>query len=118
MRARNDDVAEFLATTQEGKSVGIAVGAPRTDDQDTAGLFAMWVAPEARGRKVGTALVNAVVSWARNENYKRIILDVGDENTGAIRLYESCGFIPTGNASTLPPPRQHIREHERSLSLE
>ena len=117
-RAENDDVAQFLATTQEGNPIGIAVGAPYTDYEDTAGLFAMWVAPESRGQKVGRAIVNAVVSWARNENYKRLILDVADENTVAVHLYESCGFITTGKTSTLPHPRQHIQEHERSLSLE
>jgi GNAT superfamily N-acetyltransferase len=117
-RAENEDVAHFLATTRNRNCIGTAVGAPYTDHIDTAGLFAMWVAPKARGWKVGSALVDAVVSWARNENYKRVLLDVADENTVAIRLYESCGFIPTGKTSTLPPPRHHIQEHERSLSLE
>ena len=117
-RAGNESVAQFLATTQEGSSIGIAVGAPYTDCDDAAGLFAMWVAPEARGQKVGTALVDAVVTWARSEKYKRIILDVGDQNIAAISLYQSCGFIPTGKTSTLPPPRQHIPEHQRSLDFE
>lgn len=43
---------------------------------------------------------------------------VGDANAAAIRLYESCGFVPNGNTSTLPPPRQHVGEIQFGLSLE
>jgi ribosomal protein S18 acetylase RimI-like enzyme len=117
-RVENDAVANFLAMTADRNCLGMAVGAPHTDYSDTAGLFGMWVASEARGRGVGTTLVEAVIGWARNENYKRVLLDVGDENAVAIRLYESCGFVPTGKTGTLPPPRQHILEHERALNLE
>ena len=77
----------------------------------------MWVAPEARKRGVGVALVQAVIEWAQSEGYYRIILDVGDTNTPAIRLYQSCGFIRTGRTGTLPPPRQYIGEHEMERIL-
>lgn len=117
-RADNEKVAHFLASTPNGSGVGVAVGAPYTDNENTAGLFAMWVAPEARGQGVGSALVEAVIAWARHENYKRILLDVADANNAAIRLYESHGFLRNGKTGTLPRPRQHITEHQRFLNLE
>jgi len=119
-RSRVDDAgaAHFLARAPQSVCVGLAVGSAFTDYTDTAGLFGMWVAPEARERGVGTALVQAVIAWARNENYKRIVLDVGDDNTAAMSLYAACGFSATGKSGSLPPPRQHIREHECALLLQ
>lgn len=116
-RAENDGVVHFLATTRDGNDLGIVVGSPYSGYKNTAGLFGMWVAPESRGQRVGNALVRAVIQWARNEKYRRIILDVADTNTVAIRLYESSGFVATGTTGSLPPPRQHISEHERCLNL-
>ena len=78
----------------------------------------MWVAPDYRGRKVGKALIDAVINWAQNEGYTQIILDVADENTAAIRLYEASGFLPNGVVCSLPPPREHVTEHQRALSLD
>ena len=119
-RSRIEDAgtAHFLALTTQTLCVGLAVGAAFTDYTDTAGLFGMWVAPDARRHGLGAALVQAVVAWARQENYHRIVLDVGDGNTAAKALYASCGFIATGKSSRLPPPRQHIAEHECALLLE
>ena len=94
------------------------MGAPYTDYTDAAGLFGMWVAPEVRGQRVGRALVAAVIAWARGEGYRRVVLDVADANRAAIRLYESCGFVATGETGTLPPPREHITEHRRCLRLD
>lgn len=117
-RVENRDVAHFLALGAGDESFGLAVGAPYRGFELTAGLFGMWVAPEARGRRIGKALVEAVVDWARSEQFKRVVLDVAEGNSAAIRLYESCGFVATGNTSTLPPPREYIVEHEWELILE
>ena len=108
--------ATFLATV-DGCDVGMAVGAPHHADPGEAGLYGVWVAPEARGRGVGAALLRAVTDWARERGYARIRLDVGDHNGQASRLYESFGFDPTGATSSFPPPRQHVTEHELALDL-
>lgn len=116
-RSESPSIARFLAIATGGSGLGIAVGAPCSGQERTAGLFSMWVAPEARKRRVGVALVQAVIEWAQTEGYRRIILDVGDANTPAIRLYQSCNFVPTGRTGTLPPPRHHISEHEMERIL-
>jgi GNAT superfamily N-acetyltransferase len=112
-RLRSDAAATFLAT-RDGADVGLATGAPY---DDTAGLFGMFVDPQARGAGVGRALVEAVIEWARSEGHALIRLDVGDHNASAIRLYETCGFLPTGVTSSMPPPRAHVTEHQRIRSL-
>ncbi len=108
--------ATFLVRSA-GADVGLAVGSPFRGREGAAGLFAMWVAPEARGKGVGDRLVEAVVLWARSIGYERVLLEVADENAAAIKLYERHGFAPTGRTGTLPAPRTHVREHERCLEL-
>ncbi len=50
------------------------------------------VAPEARGRGVGSRLIQAAIELARRRGCKRISLLTDATNTGAQRLYESLGF--------------------------
>jgi GNAT superfamily N-acetyltransferase len=116
-RARLDDpaCATFLAK-DEGRDVGVVFAAP-FEGRGGAGLFGLWVAPEARGTGVGEALVREVVAWARAAGHGRLALDVGDANAPAIALYARTGFVPTGRTGTLPPPRTHVTEHERALDL-
>jgi GNAT superfamily N-acetyltransferase len=85
---------------------------------DTAWLLSMWVAPEARRARVGSALVDVVVTWARSNGIARLVLDVADLNMAAVALYEFKGFRRNGTIGSLPPPRQHIREHQRELALD
>ena len=93
----------FVAVEADGSLVGMAVGAPAPleDRSDTAALFAMWVAPEARGRGVGGALIDAVDDWARGQGYRRIGLGVTTNNAAAIRLYERKGFLDLGETYPL-----------------
>lgn len=53
------------------------------------GLF---VAPEARGMGVGTALLDAVMHEARQRGYHQVRLDVVDTNPRAKSLYRHLGF--------------------------
>ncbi len=50
------------------------------------------VAPDWRGRGVGTALLLAAEDWARSQGAQRMILDLSSANTGALRLYERLGY--------------------------
>jgi len=117
-RVENEAVAHLVAVSDDGTDLGVAVGAPFTERKRTAGLFSMWVAPEARQQGHAVALVRAIVAWAQGEGYRQLILEVADANDAAIRLYESCGFVPTGRTGTLPPPRQHILEHEMAMNFD
>jgi ribosomal protein S18 acetylase RimI-like enzyme len=101
----------------DGVDVGLAVGAPHHDQAREAGLYGLWVAPEARGEGVAETLVRAVITWARSAGFRALRLDVGDANAAAVRLYQRLGFEPTGRVLTAPPPRDHITEHERMLEL-
>ena len=95
--------AMFLGVDADGAPVGMAVGAPAPVDDlpRPAALYAMWVAPEARGQGVGGALIDAVVGWARDQGYDRIGLGVTTTNEPAMRLYERKGFIDIGETYPL-----------------
>ena len=115
-RERLGSAATFVVA--EGSAdVGVVTGAAYEGREGVAGLFGMWVAPEARGTGVADVLVDEVVAWARSEGFERLVLDVADDNAVAIRMYERKGFLPTGRTAHMPAPRKHILEHERSLDL-
>jgi ribosomal protein S18 acetylase RimI-like enzyme len=61
------------------------------------GLF---VAPEARGRGVGTRLLDAIAEEARARGYCEVRLDVVEENTRARALYERLGYRAVARHST------------------
>ncbi|MFC3807094.1 GNAT family N-acetyltransferase [Terrabacter sp. MAHUQ-38] len=62
----------------------------------TATLFGMYVAPRARGRGVGEALVRAVLDEARRMGKSQVVLEVTSSNPAAEQLYARCGFERTG----------------------
>lgn len=110
------ELATFVAVV-DGQDAGLARGGAHSERADGAILLSMWVAPEARGRGVGEALIDAVADWARTRGFRRLFLDVADRNDAAIALYARKGFEPTGERGHLPPPREHVTEHERMLEL-
>lgn len=106
------ELATFVAT-RSGADLGMVRGGPDHDHPNTAWLLSMWVAPEARGQGIGEALIEALVRWARDAGYARVLLEVGDHNTPAIALYARMGFVANGEVSRLAPPREHVTEHQR-----
>jgi len=86
---------------EDGRLVGMVAAFAHEDDPRTAELIAMFVTPAARGRGIGTALVDAQLVWARAEGFERVSLMVNVERTSAYRLYERSGFRDTGERSPL-----------------
>jgi len=86
----------FLAYLPEASPAGMAGGLE--DQASVVELVAMWVAPAARGRGVGEALVDAVSGWAKPRD---LHLWVTEGNAPARALYERCGFVPTGEREPL-----------------
>ena len=53
------------------------------------------VRQDARGRGIGTRLLDEFKAYGREHGYANIRLDVIDTNPGARRLYERLGFVAT-----------------------
>ena len=110
------ELPTFVAVT-DGHDVGMVRCQPDETRTDSVTLISMWVAPDARRSGLGEALIDAAIEWARANGVNRLLLYVVDDNAPAIALYARKGFRPTGEIATLPPPREHIREHQRELRL-
>ena len=110
-------VASLVGEDGEARPVGITMVAPAFGTPEHAGIYGVWVAPSARGRGVGDALLEAALDQARAAGYPRVVLDVGDHNTAAQALYARHGFEPTGRTGSLPEPRTHVAEHELARDL-
>jgi len=72
------------------------------EEPGVAELIAMFVRPQARGRGVGEALVDAVAAWAEGNGATSVHLWVTETNKPAIRLYERYGFTVTSERQPLP----------------
>lgn len=101
----------------DGVDCGIVRSSPHPEEEHVTELISMWVAPEARGKGVGEALIETVIHWSRAKGYKWLSLDVSEDNCFAIALYERYGFRATGVTNCFPPPREHIKEDEMALAL-
>jgi ribosomal protein S18 acetylase RimI-like enzyme len=54
--------------------------------------LAVAVVPNARGKGVGSALLESLLERARNDGYEALTLSVDRDNQGAIALYQQFGF--------------------------
>lgn len=106
-----------LVAAIDDVDVGLAFGAAYEGKPGCGGLFGMWVDASARGTGTGDALVQAVIDWAIERGYERLVLEVAEQNPPAIRLYERMGFEATDATRPLPPPRDYIVEREYELDL-
>jgi GNAT superfamily N-acetyltransferase len=113
-RSALTDRARFVAESA-GEVVG-TVGAGASDVTGTAALTALWVAPGARGRGVGEALVNTVLEWAREAGYEQVMLWVVEGNSAAESLYQRTGFRRTGAVQMVRPGDPRI-EYEMARQL-
>jgi len=77
---------------QGGAPLGFAIL-----DLDEARLWALFVAPEAEGRGVGTSLLEAIRAFAATHRIARLRLGTA-AGTRAARFYERCGWTLVGPA--------------------
>ena len=88
-----------LVASDHGQLVGMVtfVRAPGLKNRHNADIFGMYVAPEARGKGCGRALVEALIARARAlDGVERLALAVVTTNAAARALYRSLGFTVYG----------------------
>jgi ribosomal protein S18 acetylase RimI-like enzyme len=94
----------LAARAPGGKVVGAAAVAHDAPDlelllrgrSDVAVLFDLRVAPEARGRGVGTALLAAAEAWSAARRARRLMIETQNVNAAACRFYARRGCVLGG----------------------
>lgn len=111
-RGRLTDVALNLVALVDDHPSGM-VSATSPDEHGHVELLSMWVAPSARGRGVGDALISEVVAWASDQRATHLVLKVVVGNAPAMALYRRNGFVEHGWGDVFPDGRREqalIRE--------
>ncbi len=88
--------AIFMATLQGG-IIGFQAldrWAKYTDSMDHVGALGTVILPPYRGRGIGRRLAQAVLDFAREKGYEKLIVYVRAGNEGALAFYRSLGFVP------------------------
>jgi L-amino acid N-acyltransferase YncA len=98
-----------VVATEDCRVLGTAkMGPNRSGRGAHIGTASFMVAADTRGRGVGRALGEHVVSWHREQGFRGICFNaVVETNTAAVRLWKALGFEIIG---TVPGAFRH-REH-------
>jgi GNAT superfamily N-acetyltransferase len=81
---------------------GLQPGLSRRGRKKSCPADAAFVRPQARGRGVGEAVIEAVAGWAIQKGATAVHLWVTETNKRARMLYERCGFTATDERQPLP----------------
>lgn len=110
------DTTVFVARDGTGKAVGC--GALKVHDNGQGEVKRMYTVPEVRGQRVGSALLDEIVSLARRKGIDHLVLETGfgPGFEGAARLYLNSGFTECGAVLDYPDSG-HSRFFERRLDV-
>jgi putative acetyltransferase len=92
----------FVAENANGILGGGGIFPTEGLPQDTCELVKMYLLPEARGRGLGSKLIQLCIDFAKQSGYKNIYLETMPELKKALATYEAFGFRyldgPMGNS--------------------
>lgn len=84
----------FLVAYLDGRPVGCGGWRAYGDSGEVAELKRLYTDPVVRGQGVSRRLLAAVEESATRHGRVRMILECGDRQPEAIKLYRSCGYQP------------------------
>lgn len=97
----NDETPVFVAVAEDGSVLGHAFcvwevysGHNTMVDRKTLYVDDICVDEAARGRRVGSALYEHVLGYARERGFYNVTLNVWSCNPGAMAFYEAMGMRP------------------------
>jgi RimJ/RimL family protein N-acetyltransferase len=106
---RDGSCAGFAAVDGGGSFLGLAL-APQIDSEGRELELGYIVAPEARGRGVGTAMLRELTRWAFGEvGALRVYLMIDTANVASRRIAERCGYMLEGVLRSA-----HLKQGRRS----
>jgi GNAT superfamily N-acetyltransferase len=83
-----------VLVARDGDGTALGCGALRALEDGVAEVKRMYVAPAARGRGVGKALLDGLEAAARDRGWTTLRLETGPRQPEAIGLYTGAGYRP------------------------
>lgn len=90
-----------LIAEVDDSPIGIAWGLVHEADPKITHIYQMWVSPDARGKGIAKAFLDRLTAWAMARNCALMALSVTTANDAAVGLYQSWGFVPSGQVEEL-----------------
>ncbi|WP_337089668.1 GNAT family N-acetyltransferase [Leuconostoc pseudomesenteroides] len=84
------DLTDVFVAYNIGQPVGCV--ATKHYSQGILEMKRLFVDPMARGGGIATKLINKLESQAHSNGYKKIVVETGKNNSGAIRLYTKMNY--------------------------
>jgi uncharacterized protein YhfF/N-acetylglutamate synthase-like GNAT family acetyltransferase len=88
--AKYKDRALFWAAYEKDEVMGI-IGLT-SENSESSEIVNIAVEEKWQNRKIGTALIEEVVAFAKGQGNKEIIIKTGNSSLKQLHLYQSCGF--------------------------
>ena len=107
------DTTLFVARDENG---ALGMGALRRHANGVGEVKRMFVKPEARGRRIGEAILAHIEALARQEGFTRLVLETGSNFDAARRVYERGAFV-TCDAVLDYPPSAWTAFYEKTLNV-
>jgi GNAT superfamily N-acetyltransferase len=104
-----DTIRHAVVAHAGGQAVGC--GAFRPYDAHSVEIKRMFVHPDLRSQGIAAKILAELERWAAEAGYARCILETGDKQPEAIRLYQRAGY-------TLIPNFGQYADDESSLCME
>ena len=95
------DTTLFVARDESGAALGM--GALRRHANGVGEVKRMFVRPEARGKRIGEAILAHIEALAREEGFTRLVLETGSNFDAARRVYERGAFVTCDGVLDYPP---------------
>ena len=114
-RFLNSPTAEVIVAEDAGRLAGTAIVLFRPRSV-VARLYSIAVAPPARRRGVGVALLAAAEATARARACTALRLEVHEKNAGAISRYRKAGYALFGRHAAYYADRGHALRFEKPLA--
>lgn len=92
-KVKTSETSNYFVVMKNNKMIGcIGFNGNTARKMKHYGTIGISVLKEYWGRGVATALLEKLISWAKEKGIKKINLDVFENNKRAIKLYEKFGF--------------------------
>lgn len=91
----------YVAVTEAGEVVGLAMGSPAADRLQTGEVNAIYIRPDYQGQRLGRRLVQAVARHLARWGLPRLIIRALVLNAPARRFYEALGGRVIGQSEDI-----------------